>query len=195
MLDSYLESASSGQDFNLSADQLKGLSSLLARLHPWEEALVTKLFSERAELSARLKITQGLLNVYRDLPKEGFEDSQEQTTCIPAGYSIEHCFQPGGFFRLYRQKQNFRESCGEFELYDEALNAALKHDRESNPYGWRAYSQTCPPNEMLLFTCTAGLPSKDGFPVRTGYRDGNSYKIFGVNWKPTHWTYQPDFSC
>lgn len=177
---------------DLSIDQLRALLKLMEKAEPWEKTLVSKLMEERVESVNRIQRLEAMLSIYRELPTGAFEDEQEQITGLPEMFSIEEQF---GFFNLAHHIGELKSRCGVFSTREDAIAQAVKMDKELRPGAWRPYSQTCPANEMLLFACADGLWSSPTPPIKTGYREGNTYKVFGASWKPTHWTYQPDSSA
>lgn len=177
---------------DLSLDQLRTLLKLMEKSEPWEKTLVSKLMEERVESVNRIQRLEAMLSIYRELPTGAFEDELEQITALPEMFSIEEQF---GFFNLAHHVGELKSLCGVFNTRDDAIAQAVKMDKELRPGAWRPYSQTCPANEMLLFACADGTWTSSTPPVKTGYREGNAYKVFGASWKPTHWTYQPDSTC
>ena len=76
----------------------------------------------------------------------------------------------------------------------EAITAAMELDRQRDPYRWRPLEETCPNQIHLLFACADWAHSTElgkPIPVKTGYRNGQEYRLWGASWKPTHWCYQP----
>jgi hypothetical protein len=170
---------------------------MLPTLQPWEASFLTTLLDERAGDKKDLE----MMRLMRSFDwKLGEKTGTLQTPFrLPGEYQVAtRPAHPTYSDQFYV----FRMLDGVEQIYldgvaDEvtAIEAAYALDRKDDPYRWRPVTETCPPQSMLQFACANWAHSVSNgkpVPVKTGYRDGDTYTVFGASWLPTHWCYSPE---
>jgi hypothetical protein len=179
---------------SLTADQLSVFEKMLTTLQPWEASFLTTLLDERARDKKDLE----MMRLMRSFDwKLGEKAGTLQTPFqLPGGYQVATHPEFLDQFYVFRMLNGVEQIYLD-DVADEAdaIEAAYALDRKDDPYRWRPVTETCPSQSMLQFACANWAHSVSRgkpVPVKTGYRDGDTYTIFGASWLPTHWCYSPE---
>jgi hypothetical protein len=179
----------------LEPHRLNTILGLLPTLEPWQKELLTALINERAEGLRGVETYKSLFENSLGMAYE-VKTPAPTTLVLPLGYVLNFYEAREGYM-LHHGKNLSRVALGDVTSWatgKDAILAAYEHDRLMDPLRWRPVSETCPDQTMLLFACADWEHSVQlGKPVPThsGYRNSALYRIFGADWAPTHWCYQP----
>lgn len=149
------------------------------------------LFRERMVFLSQIERLTLLVHTWKARLSQCYTDEMKQITCLPPQFSVEEIPKLKKPYQLFCHEQGSRILLGSFSTAEDAQDAALKKDRMDYPFRLRSYLQTCPENQQLLFMRLP--PFESGFAeYKTGFREGNSYWLSNVAWRPTAWCYLPE---
>lgn len=183
------------QHYRFTPAQLAIFVRLLPTLQPWETDWLKGLVDERAADKQQLAYLS-LAQAYDwGLGSKGYRAPGVPSFVLPPGYTLTRQGETAVYAVTWKLTEGaLKVELGSFASQQEAQAAIMAHDRQHDPYRWRPLAETCPDQTMLLFACADWAHAVElgrPVPVKTGFRNGADYTVFGSSWTPTHWCYQP----
>lgn len=189
--------------YHLTPEQLDTYFALVSQLNPWQNQWLKSMMDERHQDKQRICLLETMQAYDWGLGDKAFVSDVMPQLVLPRGdnpgwasfYIEERPDVQAPEFTLYaRVDADLSEAVACKSSRAEAILAAMDLDRQRDPYRWRPLDETCPDQTMLLFACSDWAHTTElgkPVPVKTGYRNGREYRLWGASWKPTHWCYQP----
>lgn len=190
--------AALGAAMHLSPTQVDVFAGLISSVQPWQSEFLAMLLDERAADKSRITFLETILDHHRNQgDKVQLEAGQAFAPLnLPGGYQMgEHRDIPGQYLVFRVVNEEPLTVVQHLSSEEAAIEAAYTLDKQNDAQRWRPMAETCPAQTMLLFACADWAHSVElgkPVPVQTGYRGLDGIRIFGANWRPTHWCYQPE---